>query len=378
MNWKTRFWLVTTAVWLMIALAIATSEDSLTSFIMLGLFPITMIWGIAWAVKGFLSQRKNDTQHTNESAEKKYFNAKRFLIYVLIIVFAFAGANFYAGDHVYHLMGEWIAKSLFAYFVARVAIQKKLLAGMLSIGVFACGLVVSAYLYKQEEQKVLAEWRTVAPIFSEIQEGRTFTDEQIKAYNLGRLEPVVRAAMDAQTDMIALWVDYSAKIDSIGIKFMWMPSRLGTDTGRADSLRIYRNLEEAVIWLENTHKMYIEKTKTKFKLSTTNLPPAYSKHLIIGCNHGLNESDRLFKEFIKTQRGFCTLVKEMLLLVNRAKPVPIGKNLYFQNKRDLEQYQRISQDISSIIKEESSILQEAQQAQIKKNKKFLKIIEQDV
>lgn len=59
MGWKKRLAIVFSFLWLIIAVAISASEqDSFTKFVVSGVLPLSITWGIAWVWWGFLSRQK--------------------------------------------------------------------------------------------------------------------------------------------------------------------------------------------------------------------------------------------------------------------------------------------------------------------------------
>lgn len=245
-SWKMRIGVVLSAVWICISFLTAGEHQQVGQMIGLGFLPLVIVWGIAWAVSGWRTQRPAKSLLPDEVLlEKKgrrLHSIRTFVavFFVLAIGLFSATWQFHAanneagGQEVGYWAGQWMVYGLFAYLALSLPLRK--FPGMAAL--LAAILVVGAVNYKafdaiKEDRLALISLAKATPFINKIQSGTPVSDQDVKNAQVGMLEPLLLAQAAYSREIMAITATYTKEIAELQPELMLTPRSLVSPSIRA-------------------------------------------------------------------------------------------------------------------------------------------------
>ena len=205
-GWKTRVGLVLSAVWLCVAFLISEEYRRVTQVLGLGVLPLVLLWGIAWAVAGWRAVRPLAPQTPEaiviERRRTRSMRMRTFFAVIAILAIGVWAATLQfraadddaGGNAIGRWVGEWTVYALVAYFVFRLVPKlprgtPAVLAALVLVG----AVNLKAYAAIAEDRAAMISLAKAAPLMSQLQGGGTLSDQQVRDARVGVLEPLMLA-----------------------------------------------------------------------------------------------------------------------------------------------------------------------------------------
>lgn len=286
---KVRVGLTLSAIWICIVALTSTEYQSGTTTFGIAALPLVVLWGVGWTLNGWLDRRKSSkaaSQATQPVDRKPAIKYAATLLAVFIVGVLFA--TWYA-DHrlqgqaspdIAFMVGQWSVYTLLAYAAFRFAPGfTRPIAGLLAAMFFVAGLNYSNYkqieLFDNTRQSLAAS----TPILLQIHAGRVVDEGEIKAANVGVLEPLVLAASRSANRVNLAQARYLKELAAAGVADALTPASLSTEGGRARSALIFTNAEritsEYLIEVESA----LKSSKANVRSAIAQMPKEFSSVL---------------------------------------------------------------------------------------------------
>lgn len=294
-RWKTRAGLVLSAVWLCLVFSVADDYRRLGQVLGLGLLPLVVIWGIVWAVVGWRAQRPAKPA-TPEAAVLEARRNRSLRIRTAIAVIAVLGIGLFGATWQFHAadneaggnaiaswFGEWLVYGLFAYVVFRfiprtapgVAI---VLASLVVVG----GVNYKSYAAINEERQALASLSRAAPFLNKMQTGAAVSDEELRAANVGVLEPLLLAQAVYGREAAAVAEAYQKAIAQLAPEEMLLPGTLATASGRLQTRSRLKIWAEAAADYKSQIAAATARAKLGVQAAVRQMPEVYTRSTTSG------------------------------------------------------------------------------------------------
>lgn len=385
-GWKVRVGLVLSAAWLCLVFLVADEYQRLGQTLAFGAMPLIVIWGIAWAVAGWRTQRAiraQPTEATRATAREKRrarIRTALALIAVLSIgLFAatwqFKMANNEAGGHaVGRWFGEWSVYGLITYAILRAF--PKLPYGAPSV--LALLLVVGAVNYKahaliDQDRRALESLAKSAPLINKILSGVAVTDQEVIGARVGVLEPLMLAQATYGRDVVTIAADYEKTVSGLGAEQILTPASLASAGLRVQTRAKLTVSQQAIA----QYKARLEAATARGRLgiqAAAKQVEGVGGHATRGFDEASAQLTAFVNDLEKIETDISSNITELLdFLDSPASGYVLEKgpppNLLFRDERALAQYRHLYTAILEGGKREQALQARFLQAQAGRTQK---------
>ena len=370
-GWKTRVGLVLSAVWLCLVFLLADDYRRMGQALGFGLLPLVVIWGILWAVAGWHAQRPARPV-APEEAVLKARQRQSLRIRSTMAVVAVLGIGLFAATWQFHAadneaggnaiagwFGEWMVYGLFAYVVSRFIPRippgfSIVLASLVVVG----GVNYKTYAAINEERQALASLSRAAPLLNKMQTGTAVSDDNVRAANVGVLEPLLLAQAVYGREAAAVAEAYQKTIDQLVPEQMLLPGSLATANGR------FQTRSRLKIWAQATadYKSQIAAATARAKLgvqaAVRQMPEVYTRSTTSGFEESAAQLTSFVDRHVAMENEASQAVTAILdllddnprgFILDRGPP----PNLLFQDEATLAAYRRHFNTVLEVGKRET-------------------------
>lgn len=244
LGWKTRVGLVLSGVWLCLVFMVADDYHRVQQVLGLGMLPLVILWGIAWAVAGWRAQRPQPVPGEPPSSRLRP-RIKAAAVVMLCLVIGIASANWqyslagHSGNNpVYYWLGQWIIWGALSYVGFRAMPRvPSTLAPVLAALVVVGGVNFKAYQALSFEREVRTSLARAAPLIGRIDGGESVTDDEIRRAQLGVFEPLILAKVATAREVLAISSAHEKAIAKLEPDQWLVPTSLTTSESRQLVLR---------------------------------------------------------------------------------------------------------------------------------------------
>lgn len=274
LGWKARVGVVLSAVWLCMVFLLSEDYRRASQVLGLGLLPLVLLWGIAWAVAGWRSQRPQADASAPGSTEWRH-RLKSAGIVIACLVAGVASANwqFSLAKHegptpVAYWFGEWMVWGLLSYVAFRsIPRVPARLAPVFAALVVVGGVNFKAYEALSLEREFKVSLAKAAPLVSRIDGGEEVTDEEIRRAQVGVFEPLLLVKVAGTRDVLAIKRAHEQAIAALEPDKWLVPTALGASESRQLILNRLAQARQEVA----SYKVQMEAAAARLRLGITSL-----------------------------------------------------------------------------------------------------------
>lgn len=386
MNWKLRAATALSVLWILVILGVASDRERFQMLLLLGLAPLTLLWGAGWVVAGILKARKkSQPDSTPEVPEQELSKAlksnalqdrKQLLLALLTCVLCVVFAYWYIDiDAASRFVGRSISAALMLGLLAFAIPKLKKSAGLISLAVFSSVLIFSTYDYKTAELDAKHDLTKLAPLLARIQSGDFPTNEELQADEWRILRPIVTTALNNLKVGRDLWMGYESQYGNLLDERVLSPKAMGSSAGREQLRRNTEEFSKAIDRFDLDLQGHLKQSAINFKLASADLDSALRTGALVGYEEAERAGAKTLNDLLAVHRKYVALLQAYYKLLASSKPVytdgPIGMNLYFKNEADLKKFRELGSQFEKLAAEESRILRTIQNRHQEKANKLL-------
>jgi hypothetical protein len=358
-GWKTRIGLVLSAVWLILAFLFADDDHHFGQVLGLGILPLVILWGITWAIAGWRSQRPPKQAMPEASLlEAKRKRSLRFRTFAAVLAvltiglctatWQFHAADNEAGTHVVaYWFGEWLVYGLLAYAVLRFF--RRIPRG--SPAVLAAILVVAGVNYKThsaitEDRQARMSLAKAAPLVTKILSGVQVSDQDIKAAQVGMMEPLLLAQAAFGREVIAIGNKYVNGVSALQPELMLAPASLASSNVRFQTRSKLKLSQQITAEYKNEMENAVARTKLRILATQAQVPAAMAEGAMAGFENRSAQISSYVSSIVDSERDAGHAITAILDLMD-ANPdgyvVDKGPppNLLFRDDAILARYREL-------------------------------------
>lgn len=358
LGWKSRAGLVLSAVWLGLVFLVADENHRTGQVLGLGLLPLVVIWGIVWAVQGWLAQRPQKPP-TPPALQLEAKARRSIRIRTAVAVVVILGLGLFAatwqfeaieieggGNPVAMWFGEWLVWGLLTYIVLRAVPKLPVAAPAVLTALVIVGAVnYKAYSRIAEDRQALNSVAKAAPLINKIQRGISVSDQEVRVAQVGMMEPLILAQAGYVREVIDIVATYEKTINGIQPELMLTPSSLASSSIRFQTRAKLKLWQQAAADYKTQVAAATARGKLAFNAALSQMPEAMS-----GSSKGFDESAAKLSSHMsllfQTQREATQAIVGILDLMD-ANPTDyvVDKgppaNLLFVNESTLVRYREL-------------------------------------
>lgn len=355
-GWKARICIVLSALWLCLVFAVANDGDRLSLTLGLGVLPLGVIWGIAWAVAGWRAQRPPKVEAV-DAVSKAPRGSSWAGMKTSIAVAAIGAAGLFAASWQFSSVGEesndlarwfgtWLVYGLFAYVLSRFV--PKVSSGMallLATSVVVFGINWQAYEAVSEIRQFKVSLARAAPLFSQMLSGKPVSDKEVKDAQIGFLEPLLIAQATTSREVVALTENYHKAAEDMKLGDIFVPANLALPERRFQLRMTLKHWEQ----VSKEYKVQMDAATARGKLASQAALSSMPKDFAAGAASGIAESADQNNGFVSaTVAAELDAIKGMTAILDLLDGKPngfvLGKgqtpNLLFREESMLAAYRQ--------------------------------------
>ena len=389
MNWKLRAAIALSVLWVLVILGIASDRERFQMMLLLGLVPLTFLWGVGWVIAGILKAReKARADSTPEAPKQELIEAlkssslqdrKQLLLALLACAFCVIFAYWYIDiDAASRFVGRSISAALMLGLVTFAIPKLRKSAGLISLAVFSFVLIFSTYDYKSAELDAKHDLTKLAPLLARIQNGDFPTNEEIQADEWRSLRPIVTTALNNLKVSRDLWTAYESMYSSLLDERVFLPRAMGSNAGREQLKRNTEAFSKAIDKFDLDLQNHLKQSSIDFKLASAELDPTLRAGALVGYEEAEKAGAKTLNDLLVVHREYVVMLRAYHKLLATSKPVytdgPIGMNLYFKNEADLKKFRELGSRFENLASKEARLMQSMQSRDQEKKSKLLEYV----
>lgn len=362
-SWKTRLAIVLSVSWLAIAGAISASEPrAFLTFLVIGVLPIGIVWGIAWVVAGFRSQSRARLSDANETEEEKQEDSRSTLFRFAALLLTIGSLSFLynaineAGiepaSKIGYLLGYYIWVPVLVFFAWKWLFKKRkgLYALLLAIAVLAISIHQAGAIRSEQAEAKLLQEKAVAMML------RLINGELIDRSELNEAGKYREVLLVTHEFVSGVFYDIDAfnrKIEASNPQTLLSPSTLTNPANLDAALVSVRSLVAA---LEQTQNRVIARYDSfPTEIQASQIPIEVKRSFQRGTDAGIIKGKDSINEYFSIQRQFLTAATEMLEFMKSRQGhfEKHGEQILFESHYDLNAYNQKLQKLNELALQEA-------------------------
>jgi hypothetical protein len=391
-DWKMRVGLVLSAVWLCLVFLVADDYRRMTQFMGFGLLPLLVIWGIVWAVAGWLAQRPAQPA-TPEEAVLEARRKRSLRIRTTIAVIAVIGIGLFAATWQFHYadneaggnviaqwFGEWLVYGLFAYVVFLLIPRTPpgfaiILASLVIVG----GVNYKTYSTIALDRQAYDSMAKAAPLLNKMQSGASVSDQEVKDAKVGMMEPLMLAQAAYSRDVDAIAVAYSKAISALEPELMLTPNSLASPNIRAQTRNKLKIWHTATADYQTALQGATARGKLGIQAAQSQMPAVLAESALKGYDELSDQLNTYVNSLVASEKANSSTVTAILDLmdansggyvVDKGPPM----NLIFRDEAVLAQYRRLVAEVMAGSQRDSDALSRLVKAQTDRTDKLTELL----
>lgn len=363
-GWKKRLGAVLSCVWLLIVFLVSDEYRRTEQTLAIGVLPLIILLGIAWAVAGWREQRSHRPE--NQKVEVLPTRLKRnkriryglTVLTVLVIGQVAAGWQVYAaGDEggsysVGYWFGECLVYGLIAYAVLRLSFWKPPGgAALLTAIVIVCGVNYKACTAISENREVRAVLAAAAPLLNKMQSGAALSDQDVKDARVGVLQPLMLAQAAFSRDIDTAATAYLSEIDAVHAEAILTPRYLATRSLRDQTRAKLIISHQATAGYEQRLHAATTRWRLGIQAAKSQLSPAMANGVSRGFEKSSAQLSAYVEALVSSEEKVSESITSILDLIDASPGVRVEGNgtsaiLLFPDEQSLVRYRELVKDVS--------------------------------
>jgi hypothetical protein len=375
-----RIALVLSALWALSWLAAAFDSPSpVVLFIVTGVIPLVVAWGVAWVSWEVRSrralQRQNAAASPSVAVAASRYGRPWMGASLLVVAFAIVGlgAHFSEQDPAYRIGQNLVYFGFVALLLGlglSVFDKRGKVSFPVTVGGVCIALASGAALSDYTETRSAREFIDKAlPLISRLQDGEAVTVTEIRAARIGRFEPVLIALRSSYAQQQALVAEYQDAVNAAGLDGMLRPDSLTPD--RIDlSLSALSSVRSALGLLQSKARASEEQTVALFR--SLDISENFKRGLVSGAEDVSAENRKIVDAIWASEKDALDAIEDMLRFVRGASGRYVVKSgeIYFAQQRDLARYRELWARINNAGESASVARKRAVEVQAERMKRW--------
>jgi hypothetical protein len=375
LGWLRRTAIVLSVLWVLVVYAIAPTDDRGKSLVAMAGIPLSIAWGLAWALQGYLKQRR-----ANAGPKRNWKSAGlRALAGIVLFVAAYVTAYQLVSDRAAYLAGQWLAYGVLAYVALRFVPKVSENALIWTVVAFSGALVANSYLSFREESAAKQEVARASPLLLRALNGESISDAEIARADVGRFEPVLHAAASYARDGVAAMKAYNDTLTKLHTEELLTPALLGTVSGRKIALARLQAYDAAIGTLETSLNANAQRYDDQISVIAAQMPAQMGTGLKTGVAESRLATKPMIEGWIQSQRDAQQKAVELVRFVENLGPnVALTRDpptLLFVNESDLNRYRTMLGELSAVAAREEGWREKMLGQQQQMGQKLVRFVE---
>jgi hypothetical protein len=370
LGWKSRIGIVLSLTWLCLALLFSVEEEKFGLFLLVGILPLLLIWGVVWTIAGW--RRQQSPQGPKDDAAlaiAKVRRTKRWrtvLAVSAILVFGILAAHWQAsiasndavGEQIPRWLGEWLVYGFVVWIIVRML--PRIPSGIAIIAsalTMVGGVNFIAYSVIAEGKEELALLTRAMPIIQKMQSGTPVSDDEVKAAGLGLLEPLILVNASYGRDLIAAQVTLQTRVDAVQPELMLTPTSLASPDIRSQTKLNLEVIRQASAEYQMEVKAATARAKVALQGARSQMPSAMVQSVLEGFDRTADQLSAFLRAQAEAQESMHKTILGIVRLLDdnpRMYVVDPGppERLLFRSQALLTRYSALMDELLTASRRE--------------------------